>query len=160
LGVPLEVDWHLFERFHSSASRPLGVYAPRNWMRYENPEMDELLEKQRTEMDLTKRIEIVYKIQEIIARDLPLLALYVKHTILAYRVDVFTGWGAGDVETWGVTGATALRSVHLIPPPPPPEKIEVPTPYIPMWMWGIVGVLVIAVGALSYVAYGYRVKKT
>jgi peptide/nickel transport system substrate-binding protein len=158
LGVPLEVDWHLFERFHSSASRPLGVYAPRNWMRYENPEMDQLLVAQREEMNLQKRIQIVYKIQEIIARDLPLLALYTKHSILAYRVDKFTGWGAGDVSTWGVTGATALRSVHLIPPPPVKE-VEVPVPYIPMWVWGVIAILIVVSGASGFIAYRYRARK-
>jgi peptide/nickel transport system substrate-binding protein len=159
LGVPLEVDWHLFERFHSSASRPLGVYAPRNWMRYENPEMDQLLVAQREEMNLQKRIQIVYKIQEIIARDLPLLALYTKHSILAYRVDKFTGWGAGDVSTWGVTGATALCSVHLIPPPPVKE-VEVPVPYIPTWVWGLIAILIVVSGASGFIAYRYRARKT
>jgi hypothetical protein len=121
--------------------------------------MDQLLVAQREEMNLQKRIQIVYKIQEIIARDLPLLALYTKHSILAYRVDKFTGWGAGDVSTWGVTGATALCSVHLIPPPPVKE-VEVPVPYIPTWVWGLIAILIVVSGASGFIAYRYRARKT
>lgn len=96
LGVPLEPDFYLYQRFHSSASAPLGTYVPRNWFRYENPEMDKLLDAQRKEMDITKRREIIYKIQEIIANDLPILTLYVKYNILAYRTDKFTGFNELD----------------------------------------------------------------
>jgi len=109
LGVPLEPDFYLYQRFHSSASAPLGTYVPRNWFRYENPEMDKLLEAQRSEIDIQKRREIIYNIQALIARDLPILTLYVKHSITAYRTDKFTGFNEDD-------GPSSLISIVNIKP--------------------------------------------
>ena len=91
-GLTAEIDYYLFTRFHSSGAPPIGKYAPRNWFRYRNPVVDKLLEEQRTELNLTKRIQIVYKIQEIIAHDIPVVTLYVKRYVTAYRTDHFVNW--------------------------------------------------------------------
>ncbi len=91
-GLTAEIDYYLYPRFHSSGAPPIGKYAPRNWFRYRNPEVDKLLEEQRTELNLTKRIQIVYKIQEIIAHDIPVVTLYVKRYVTAYRTDRFVNW--------------------------------------------------------------------
>ena len=108
MSITTDVDWYLYERFHSSQAPPLGVYAPRNWIRYKNPEMDQLLEEERTTLDLSKRIAIVHKIQEVIARDLPLLPLYVKYSLTAYRTNRFVGWN----DEQGPTSKISLTRVE------------------------------------------------
>ena len=107
-GLTAEIDYYLYPRFHSSGAPPIGKYAPRNWFRYRNLEVDKLLEAQRHELDPKKRIEIVHKIQEIIARDLPVVTLYVKRYLTAYRTDRFTGWN----EREGPASKLSLLSVH------------------------------------------------
>jgi len=52
-----------------------------NSARYDdNPELNEILERQVEEMDLDKRKELVDSAQEIIAQDLPALPLYFTDT--------------------------------------------------------------------------------
>ncbi len=111
-GLGAEIDFYLFTRFHSSGAKPLGEYAPRNWFRYKNPEMDQLLEAQRRELDLQKRIELIYKIQEIIKRDIPIIPLYVKRYLTAYRTDNFVNWN----EQEGPSSKLSLLQVELKKP--------------------------------------------
>ncbi|MCS7365904.1 MAG: hypothetical protein NDF54_10740, partial [archaeon GB-1867-035] len=44
------------------------------------------------EVDPEKRAEIVRKMQEILAEELPLIVLYHRNFVSAYRTDRFTGW--------------------------------------------------------------------
>jgi peptide/nickel transport system substrate-binding protein len=122
MSVTVDIDWYIFERFHSSQAPPIGEYAARNWFRYRNPEVDQLLELQRRTLDPEKRREIVWKIQEIIARDLPVLTLYMRTFIAAYRTDRFTGW----IEREGPTSKISLLNVA----PRGPEVVTVLTQVI------------------------------
>jgi peptide/nickel transport system substrate-binding protein len=66
-------------------SSKLGA-ASVNSARYDsNPELNELLEAQMTEMDEAKRKEIVYRIQEVYAEDLPAISLYYPDSFSAYN---------------------------------------------------------------------------
>lgn len=104
-----EIDYYIYERFHSLQAPPIGEYAGRNWFRYRNPEMDQLLEQQRRTLDPEKRREIVWKIQEIVARDLPALTLYMKTSLVAYRTDKYVGW----IESEGPTSKLSVLSLSL-----------------------------------------------
>jgi peptide/nickel transport system substrate-binding protein len=112
MSITTDLDWYLYERFHSSQAPPIGVYAPRNWARYRNPDMDRLLDLERTTMDPSVRREIIYEIQNLIARDLPVLTLFVKYSLTAYRTDRFAGWN----ETEGPTTKVSLIVVSLKKP--------------------------------------------
>ncbi|MCI4457760.1 MAG: ABC transporter substrate-binding protein [Desulfurococcaceae archaeon] len=112
MSITTDVDWYLYERFHSSQAPPIGQYAARNWARYRNPEMDNLLELERTTMDPDARREIVYKIQELIAKDLPVLTLYVKYSMTAYRTDRFVNWNEAE-------GPTSMISLLQVSPKKP-----------------------------------------
>ncbi|PUA31797.1 MAG: hypothetical protein B7O98_08335 [Zestosphaera tikiterensis] len=118
-GLGNDVDWWIYERFHSSQAPPLGTYAPRNWFRYRNPEADQLLDAQRSTLDLELRKQYIYKLQEIIARDKPLIPLYVTKPVTAYRIDKFEGWN----EVEGPTSILSLMSLK----PKGPEVITVAT---------------------------------
>ena len=122
MSVTVDIDWYIYERFHSSQAPPIGEYAGRNWFRYRNPEVDQLLEQQRRTLDPEKRREIVWKIQELVARDLPVLTLYMKTAIVAYRTDRFTGW----IEREGPTSKISLLNVA----PRRPEVVTVVTQVI------------------------------
>ncbi len=61
-----------FDLFHSSSVPPLGA----NRGRYNNLEVDRLVEEGRVTLDSEKRKEIYQKIQKIIAHDLPYINLW------------------------------------------------------------------------------------
>ncbi len=57
-----------------------------NSARYDaDPELSELLEAQIKEMDEAKRKELVFKIQEVYAKDLPAISLYYPDSMVAYN---------------------------------------------------------------------------
>jgi len=68
-----------------------------NQSAYVSPEMDETQIKYLTETDLDKRKEYVFKLQEIMAEDLPCAVLVRPNVISPYRIDKFEG----HVETMG-----------------------------------------------------------
>jgi len=111
-------DPYLYESFHSSRIRPGGL----NWVGYSNPEVDELLEKQRKAINIEERRKIIFKIQEILARDLPWIPLVYPDLIYAVRIDTFRGWvavpryGLRNVYSWiNLEEKTPLRAVAYFP---------------------------------------------
>ncbi|MFZ5905214.1 MAG: ABC transporter substrate-binding protein [Chloroflexota bacterium] len=59
---------------------------------YSNPEFDDLFAQQATELDKTKRIELVWKMQDIVHNDVVYIIPYYDPNIQAFRTDRFTGW--------------------------------------------------------------------
>ena len=59
---------------------------------YKNKELDDLLMAQLREKDSKKRKEILYKIQEIIADELPMLPLYSEDFIYVYRKEDYSNY--------------------------------------------------------------------
>lgn len=59
---------------------------------YTNKELDDLLIKQLREKDSNKRKELLYKIQEIIAEELPMLPLYAEDFIYVYRKEDYSNY--------------------------------------------------------------------
>ena len=84
-GPGPDISW-LFRRFHS---RPEGTG---NWVRYANPEVDRLTEELKVTFDFEKRKELAYRIQEILAEDVPVITLYYRKFPIPFRVDRFDGW--------------------------------------------------------------------
>ncbi len=72
----VDPDEFLYEIFHTD-----GIY---NQQAYSNPELDQLLEDGRTELDPAARSEIYYEAQEIIAKEAPMVFLYVNPEVSAY----------------------------------------------------------------------------
>jgi len=73
LGWSLARDPDQFSIWHSSEIRAGGY----NFVSYSNGEVDELLEKGRTTFDVAKRKKIYFRLQEILAEDVPYCFLYV-----------------------------------------------------------------------------------
>jgi peptide/nickel transport system substrate-binding protein len=73
---------------------------------YSNPEYDALYDQESVELDRTKRIEMVKKMQKIVFDDVVYVIPYYEQAVQAYRTDRFTGWRT--------TGRIALEDVSSL----------------------------------------------
>jgi len=73
LGWGIGIDPDQYDIWHSSKTREKEF----NFVSYNNPEVDELLEKGRRTFNIEERKKAYFKIQEILADDLPYIFLYV-----------------------------------------------------------------------------------
>lgn len=93
-GPGYDISW-LQTRFHSNGSA--------NWNRYSNPEVDRLIDQLVSELDPSKRREIAWRIQEILADEVPAVNLYYRQFAVPYRTDTFEGWvrlADDDLGNW------------------------------------------------------------
>lgn len=72
--------------FHSS-QRPEVLPGGANAMGYVNPEFDAVVDEAMRTLDDEKRRELILKMQDILAEDLPYINLYAKKIIEVYRTD-------------------------------------------------------------------------
>jgi len=84
--LPLDPDF-LCSLFHSTQSAR-GF----NSSGYANPEFDEVALQQRVELDRDKRKKQVWKMQDILAQDVPWIPITSNIRIEFYRSDSFRGW--------------------------------------------------------------------
>jgi peptide/nickel transport system substrate-binding protein len=136
-GPGADPTW-LYRRFHS---RPGGTG---NWARYSNPEVDQLTEQIGKVLDKEQRREIAWRIQEILADEVPIIVLYYRKFPQPYRADKFDGWFKAVDD--GLYNFWTFRYVHLkvettqpteptqptqptepTQPTPPPEEPEMGT---------------------------------
>lgn len=73
LGWSLGLDPDQYDIWHSSKTKEKEF----NFVSYSNPEVDELLEKGRRTFDIGQRKKAYFRIQEILADELPYIFLYV-----------------------------------------------------------------------------------
>ncbi len=84
LGWSIGLDPDQYDIWHSSKTKAKEL----NFVSYNNPEVDALFEKGRRTFDIKERKQAYYRIQEILAEDLPYIFLYVPDalTIVNSRV--------------------------------------------------------------------------
>ncbi|NTU78972.1 MAG: peptide ABC transporter substrate-binding protein [Chloroflexales bacterium] len=82
---------------------------------YSNPEYDRLFAEQQITMDKAKRRDLIYKMQEILLRDVPYIVTYYAQAVSAYRADRFQGW---VVEPDGVLELSNRLSLVNVTPVP------------------------------------------
>lgn len=96
----LDPDMFVYAINHSANANPGG----NNTSRYVNPEFDALAEAQRGEMDITRRREIVWEAQRILAEDVPRITTYSRANVQTYNHERFTGLenmsGEGLFNEW------------------------------------------------------------
>ncbi len=63
---------------------------------YANPQYDALFEAQRKEMDSTKRQAMIWKMQEMILKDVPYIIPYYEQAAYAFRKEPFNNWPLGQ----------------------------------------------------------------
>ncbi|MBI5192228.1 MAG: peptide-binding protein [Nitrospirae bacterium] len=73
LGWSIGLDPDQYDIWHSSKTKEKEF----NFVNYANPEVDELLEKGRRTFDINERKKIYFRIQDILADELPYIFLYV-----------------------------------------------------------------------------------
>jgi len=121
-----------------------------NPMGYNNSEWDQLYLQQRSEVNMTKRREIVWQMQEIYAEDLPLLPLYMAYSTMPYRTDTFTGYVPFPSGMITDTNPWTWLSVYKVG--------EVTKPGPAPWTW--IAVAVVAVVVVVIVAAVVVKKRT
>jgi len=87
-------DPDLYNHYHSQS--------PSNWWAYSNPEADDLIVRARSEPDRSRRVSLYHQLQELLARDLPVIYLYYPEEIQAInkRTHGFRFMGYRDALTW------------------------------------------------------------
>ena len=127
-------DWFLI--LHSSGAVKGGF----NSAEYTNPEVDKLLEAQRRAIDINQRRELLWKLQEKVAEDIPYIPLVHIHEAYVYRVDRFTNWQTslifGPANFWSFIslkpiGVTPMTETPTTSPTLSPLPISTPTPKTP-----------------------------
>lgn len=97
----LDPDVLLYRVFYSKGD---------NYQGYNNPAYDAVVDAQRAEMNVDKRKELVFQAQEILANDLPAIALYSDWDVDVYNSDLFdnvqTFMGAGVYNYWTLLTVT------------------------------------------------------
>ncbi len=81
---------------------------------WSNKTYDELYKEQLSEFNLTKRKEIIWKMQDILAEQLPIIPIWVDDVIEAYRVDTFTGWIPMPMGILGIYNKLTWLSVRPV----------------------------------------------
>jgi len=92
-----------------------------------NDEFEKLVRKADTEVNEEERIKIVHKLQEILADELPLIPLYVRYWMQAYRADLsgVVEMPGGALNFWTLINANfrgikpELPYTKIVPPPTP-----------------------------------------
>lgn len=87
---------------------------------YRNDTFDDLADQQLVTTDVDERMDLVGRMQEILAEDLPVLPIYYATLQQVYRKDIFEGWyftpGGFPVSTYNkqlfVTGRPTGREIR------------------------------------------------
>lgn len=95
----------LTEQLSIKSIRPVGF----NIMNYHNPQVELLFKTAQTEMDENKRLNLIYLLQELIAKDMPMLWLYTtpQPNAISKNFEGFNNgpWGHQNLEyTYWVKG--------------------------------------------------------
>jgi peptide/nickel transport system substrate-binding protein len=81
---------------------------------YSNPTYDELYDQQGVELDMEKRIEIVWEMQRIVFEDVLYIIPFYEQTVQAYRTDRFTGWLTGDAGKLALEDLSSLIAIEPV----------------------------------------------
>jgi peptide/nickel transport system substrate-binding protein len=109
----LDPDVLLYRPFHCS-----GVETGINYQGYCSEEFDEAVEAQRVEMDPESRREIVHRVQEILADDVPAVALYHVTEVHGYNSRLFSDvtpmMGQGLWNFWSLLSTTPVADQRTL----------------------------------------------
>ena len=112
----LDPDMFIRSINHSDFAGPGG----NNTSRYRNPEFDAIADAQSRELDVTRRQELVYEAQRILAEDVPLITLYSRANVQTFNqrlwdpTTVVNIPGEGLFNEWTPFTATPLTSQRVL----------------------------------------------
>lgn len=109
-GWGSDPDPNLLLSVYSTGEIPNGY----NETGYSNPAYDELHAQQGIELDVEKRRELVWQMQQIVFDDVVYIIPYYEQAIQAYRVDRFSGWitDKAKVELSDVSSLLVIEPVQ------------------------------------------------
>lgn len=142
-GIQLDPD-SLRRLFHSSTDA--GYY---NVGAYRNRDFDKLAEEQVVTVDSLKRKEIVLRLQEIVAEDVPMVTCYYLDGLYGVRPKTYDGW----VYVKGTGILDKLSFMAPAPPTPPPSAPPIISPLI------IAVIIIAAIATAAAIAYLKRTRK-
>jgi peptide/nickel transport system substrate-binding protein len=90
-------------RYHSKEIRAGGF----NYLFYANPRIDAIIDESTKTLDQAKRVKLFYEYQDILAKDVPFIPLYVLAGVDVWNKN-FTGF---QVSEWGGASLTFLDKV-------------------------------------------------
>ena len=79
------VDYHLYRMYHSDAT--VKTVTAQHYA-YQNPEVDKLIQQERTTFDQTARLPILQQVQQVIWNDQPLVYLFGQTNVWGQRKNV------------------------------------------------------------------------
>ncbi len=97
LGWSMSFDQDLYQIWHSSQ---VAVPGSLNFVSYSNPEVDQLIEKARTEFNLEKVEEYTHRISEMIYDDQPYCFLFYPQSLAAMPKGLYTVKRPGKDGQW------------------------------------------------------------
>jgi len=108
-------DALLYPCFHSST-----VKAGFNFWGYINPRMDKILEEQRAEIDLKRRQKLIWKIEEMVADDVPIIPYAHRAQSFVFNKEIWDSdsivdqAGMGLRNYWTMINATPLTKMRTM----------------------------------------------
>lgn len=77
-----------------------------------NATYDELYAQQLEEFDLAKRQQMIWKMQDILAQELPIIPIWMAYVAEGYRIDTYTGWIPMPMGILGIYNKLTWLSVR------------------------------------------------
>jgi peptide/nickel transport system substrate-binding protein len=103
-----------YNYYHSKASAPIGQSAPTNWIRWEDPESDQLIDKLRQSTDTEAQKEAVHGLEKILTTKFPSVALWYGAHWFQYSTKRAVGW-PNEQDPYALTTDSLLIITHLQP---------------------------------------------
>ncbi|MFC7457681.1 ABC transporter substrate-binding protein [Brachybacterium sp. GCM10030267] len=96
---------------------PIGEETQNNRIRYQNPEVDDLITRYRASVATEEQTEILHELQRIFYQDLPVIAMYYGGLWGLYNDGRFTGWPTAEdpyapLQTYGSSPLMVLTRVR------------------------------------------------
>jgi hypothetical protein len=126
-GQSIDPEWMKI-RLHSSAIPNPNYYG------FVSAEYDGMAELQSTQFDTEGRRQTVWRMQEILAEEVPLIVLYFRQSPSVYRTDKLTGWvdsfdnprgNSWDIINVREKALQTLKSMSVSVTDTPPPEIEI-----------------------------------
>ncbi len=83
-NIMIDDPYYLYDLYHTKGRL--------NYQGYNSTQFDNLIERANKEVNVTKRVDLIKWCQGIVMNDLPIIPIYYKQSIEAYRRDRFIGW--------------------------------------------------------------------
>lgn len=103
------------EPLSSAATAPIGKNAVTNWVRYQDPATDKLLEQLRSTTDQAQQKPIVDQLQNVMVTQYPVIPLWYGAIWFEYRTEKAVGWPS-EQDPYASPDNTELVLTHLRAP--------------------------------------------